>query len=292
MLTMALSQHHLRELELRSGAMRATVRPDLGGCLAGLWHAGLEILRSTPALSLEGVRQSACFALVPYSNRLGHGRFDWLGQTHTTRLNFPDSPHSLHGVGWQRSWTADQVTHDSVRLSYSHTPDGDWPFAFDVEQHIGLEPNALCLHMSMRNTDTRTQPAGLGWHPYFVRREGAELDIDLTSRWDKDASQLPLTQTPVDGLHAQVAKLDLDHCFAGWSGLAKLKDSQRVCSLHSDLRWLVVFTPPERDFYCVEPVSHRNDAVHSLDPVAEGLVSLAPGATLQAQMRLQIEQSG
>ena len=290
--TMASSQYDLRELNLQSGDMRATVRPDLGGCLTGLWCAGLEILRSTPASSLDSVRQSACFAMVPYSNRLGHGRFDWLGQTHTTRLNFPNSPHSLHGVGWQRPWTADQVTNNSVRLRYCHKPDGDWPFAFVVEQHIGVEPYAMCLQINMRNTDDRTQPAGLGWHPYFVRREGAKLDIELTSRWDKDASELPLTETPIDGLHAKVAELDLDHCFTGWSGVARLSDSQMVCSLHSDLRWLVVFTPPERNFYCVEPVSHRNDAVHSQDPLAEGLVSLAPGANLQAQLRLQIEQRG
>jgi aldose 1-epimerase len=277
------------ERVLQAGRLRATVRPDLGGCLAGLWHAGLPVLRCTPPEALDSVRLSASYPLVPYSNRLAHCRFEWQGQTHHTQPNFPNSPHSLHGVGWLRAWTVVQAQADQVQLRYSHAPDADWPFAFEAEQHIRLTPDALHMTLSMRNTGAQAQPAGLGWHPYFVRREGAQLDIDLASRWDKDASELPLAETPVDGLHARVDTLDLDHCFAGWPGVARLRDPQMSLSLHSDLRWLVVFTPTGRDFYCVEPVSHRNDAIHSPEPQAQGLVSLAPGDTLRSQMRLQIE---
>ena len=269
--------------------MRATVRPDLGGSLSGLWHAGMPVLRCTPPETLDSVRLSASYPLVPYSNRLGHRRFEWQGQTYSTQPNFPDSPHSLHGVGWLRAWTVVQAQADHVQLRYHHAPDGDWPFAFEAQQHIRLQPDALHMELSMRNTDQQPQPAGLGWHPYFVRREDAQLDIELASRWDKDARELPLTETPVEGLHAKVDTLNLDHCFTGWQGVARLRDPQMSLSLHADLRWLVVFTPPGRDFYCVEPVSHRNDAIHSPDPLAQGLVSLAPGDTLQAQMRLQIE---
>lgn len=276
-------------LELNAGAWRATVRPDLGGCLAGLWHDGVPVLRCTPEPALDSVRLSACYPLVPYSNRLGHRRFEWLGQAHTTQPNFPDSPHSLHGVGWLRAWTVVQAQADSLHLRYTHSPDGDWPFAFEAEQHIRLRPDAVWMDLSMLNTAGQAQPAGLGWHPYFVRREGARLDTDLATRWDKDASELPLRETPVAGLHAPVADLDLDHCFGGWPGVAHLGDPQMPLSLHADVRWLVVFTPPGRDFYCVEPVSHRNDAIHSPDPAACGLVALAPGETLRAQMRLQIE---
>ena len=276
-------------LELKAGALRATVCPGLGGCLAGLWLADTPVWRCTPEPLLDSARLSACYPLVPYSNRLGHCRFEWQGRTWTTQPNFPNSPHSLHGVGWLRAWSVVEHQVDRMRLRYTHTPDADWPFAFEAEQCITVCPDALLMGLSMRNTDTREQPAGLGWHPYFVRREGARLDIGLATRWDKDALELPVTETPVDGLHAPVADLDLDHCFGGWPGVARLSDPQMQLSLHADVRWLVVFTPPGRDFYCVEPVSHRNDAIHSPDPAACGLVSLAPGETLRSQMRLQIE---
>ena len=32
--------------ELRAGALRLALRPDLGGAIAGLWHHGVAVLRS------------------------------------------------------------------------------------------------------------------------------------------------------------------------------------------------------------------------------------------------------
>jgi len=90
--------------ELRAGALRLAVRPDLGGAVAGLWHGETPVLRSTEPGRLAAARDAAMFPLLPYSNRLGYRRFRWRGRDHTTRANVADSPHSLHGIGWQRPW--------------------------------------------------------------------------------------------------------------------------------------------------------------------------------------------
>ncbi|NDA01296.1 MAG: hypothetical protein EBY98_06155, partial [Acidimicrobiia bacterium] len=68
-----------------------------------------------------------CYALLPYSNRIGHCRFDWLGSAYTTRQNFGDHPHSLHGVGWQRSWEVLAADESAITLGLTHVPDADWP---------------------------------------------------------------------------------------------------------------------------------------------------------------------
>ena len=71
-------------IELRSGALRCELVPDLGGCIAGLWLGELPVLRSTPAAQLQSARQSGCYPLVPFSNRIGqatlvsHSDFDIL----------------------------------------------------------------------------------------------------------------------------------------------------------------------------------------------------------------------
>ena len=90
-------------LELRSGDLRLALRADLGGCIAGLWHGELPVMRSTEAAALENVRASGSFPLAPYSNRLGHRHFRWLGKEYTTQPNFDDNPHSVHGMAWQRA---------------------------------------------------------------------------------------------------------------------------------------------------------------------------------------------
>src|SRR5205085_4727354 len=92
-------------IELKAGDLRLAVRADLGGSIAGLWLGDVPVMRSTEAAALDASRQSACYPLVPYSNRLGYRRFRWAGQDYRTLPNYePDNPHSLHGVAWQRAW--------------------------------------------------------------------------------------------------------------------------------------------------------------------------------------------
>ena len=52
-------------ISLLSGALRCELRPDLGGCIAGLWWGEHQVLRSTPAAQLQDVRVSASYPLIP-----------------------------------------------------------------------------------------------------------------------------------------------------------------------------------------------------------------------------------
>ena len=72
-----------------------------------------------------------CSRCVPYSNRLGYRRFRWSGKDYTTRANVADSPHSLHGIGWQRPWRIVSSSALELVLELRHAGDADWPFAFD-----------------------------------------------------------------------------------------------------------------------------------------------------------------
>lgn len=277
-------------IELRSGELRLALRPDLGGSIAGLWHRGSAVLRSTEAADLAGPRGSACFALVPYSNRLANRRFAWQGRDHTTLANFDDGPHSLHGVGWQRSWQVGAQAAASATLTYRHEADADWPFAFEAEQNFELRPDSLAMTLRLRNTDKAEQPVGLGWHPYFPRRACSRLRIALATRWEQDAAQIPTEAVPQPDIDAAVSDLDFDHCFGGWAGPARLDDECFSLRLCANLPYVVIFTPPGKAHFCVEPVSHVNDAIHAADPASRGLVGLRSGETARAAMTLDIER--
>lgn len=275
--------------ELRAGALRLALRPALGGSVAGLWHGDAPILRSSEPRALESSRQAAMFPLVPYSNRLGYRRFRWHGRDHTTEANFHGSPHSLHGIGWQRPWRLVQSSALEVALELVHRGDAGWPFAFTARQFFSLAPNAFAARLQVTNDETDAQPVGLGWHPYFVRRARSRLHVELAARWERDPTLLPTRRVAQPGIDADLAHLDFDHNFDGWRGAARLRDERFSLRLTSSLERLVVFTPPGRDYFCVEPVSHVANAIHMADPIAQGLVALAPGATLEAWMTLAID---
>lgn len=305
-----------QRVELRSGRLRAELRPDVGGCLTGLWWDETPVLRSRPALQLDSPRQAACYAMLPYSNRIGHGHLQWNGLEATLARNFGEHPHPLHGFGWQSAWQAQLTDAGTVAMKLSHTPDARWPFAMQAEQVIRLDSavgatSGAALHacVTLTNTDHRIQPMGFGWHPYFLRREHAHaggtppapptyltrparLQAAVTARWAKNASALPTHLEPVDALDAPVDQLALDHGFEGWDGLARIEDEVFSLRLRSSLRRLVVFTPApttESAHFCVEPVSHASNALQMADPIAQGLVAVPPGQSIDGWMRLEIE---
>ena len=279
--------------ELRAGAMRLALRPDLGGCIAGLWHHGVPVLRSTEPERLALVRKAASYPLVPYSNRIAQGRFSWQGRPYQLALNFDDSPHPLHGVGWQSCWQVEAPQGPSgpaeVALTLAHHADDGWPFDFHARQIFQLGPSSLRCELTITNTDQRAAPVGLGWHPYFPRRARSRLHAECSGRWELDALKLPTQLVPQPGVDADVAHLAYDHCFEGWSGPARIRDERFMLTLRSSLARLVIYTPPDADFFAVEPVSHVTNAINQPAPSALGLVTLQPGQSHQAWMTLDVQ---
>ena len=282
------SQASAAPFELHAGALRMALRPDLGGVVAGLWHRETPILRSTEPAALTDSRAAAMYPLLPYSNRLGYRRFRWRGHDHTTRANVPDTPHSLHGLGWQRPWRVVSTSVLEVVLELEHTADADWPFPFTARQYFGLAPESFSVRMQFTNTGADAQPAGLGWHPYFVKRARSRLHVELSDRWDCDATQLPVRKVAQPGIDSDLSHLDYDNCFEGWRGPARIRDERFSLQLSASLHYLVVYTPQAKDYFCVEPVSHVSNAIHMAEPTAHGLVALLPGETLEASMQLDV----
>src|SRR5689334_8636179 len=93
-------------IELATAAGRLVVAPALGAAIASFDVFGTPILRPTPAEALAAcdVRRTACFPLVPYSNRIRDARLRYAGREYALARNFGASSESIHGVGWERAW--------------------------------------------------------------------------------------------------------------------------------------------------------------------------------------------
>jgi aldose 1-epimerase len=245
-------------------------------------------MRSTAPEALATSRAAASYPLVPYSNRIGYRRFRWHGQDHQTAANFDANPHSVHGVGWMNAWKVIDVGTATAEITYEHEADEHWPFDFEAVQHFELSATSLQCRLEMRNTDAHSQPAGLGWHPYFPKRSRSRLHAEVSGRWEPDAAGLPVRRTAVAGIDGDVSHLAFDHCFDGWQGAARLRDERLSLKLTASCSRLVVYTPADKPYWCVEPVSHVSNAVHMAEPLAHGLVDLAPDASTQAWMRLEV----
>jgi len=288
-------------LRLDAGDLSLELAPSIGGSIVAFAWRDQPILRPTEAAALETgqVRGMASYPLVPYSNRIGYGRFPFGGREHRLVPNFAGEPHALHGVGWRKPWRVVSAGPDHAELALEHSPDGaeaeGWPFAFEARQRFALRPDRLIVRMSLRNTGRSAAPAGMGMHPFFPRRAGSVLGFRARGVWLNGGDRLPLREAPppADCTFDPPRSLEgaaLDNCFTGWDGAAELRqpDGPGV-RLTADALFghLVVFTPPDRDFCAIEPVSHMVDALNRADQPASGLRVLQPDEVLAGDIVLQ-----
>jgi aldose 1-epimerase len=280
-------------LQLQAGPMVCELEPRLGGCIAGLWLGGVPVLRSTAASQLASARQAGSYPLVPFSNRIAQASLQWQGTQHPLVLNNAPEPHAIHGVGWQRPWEVLDSDDHYALLSYEHRSDPGWPFAFDSSQTFRVTGNSLEMTLSLTNQSREHAPAGLGWHPFFVKRAGSHIAFEASGRWEMGSDKLPTRRVGAQGIDADCADLDVDHCYDGWNGVVQLTDELLRTRLSSNLSRLVVFTNTARDSVAIEPVSHINNAVslvHAGADAAElGLAVLQPGESISAQMTIEVE---
>jgi len=80
-------------LTLASADARLVLAPALGGSVVA-WSVGdTPVMRHSPPDAVEPLAL-ACFPLVPFSNRIGLGRFDWLGSAHRLPVGVGDARRS------------------------------------------------------------------------------------------------------------------------------------------------------------------------------------------------------
>lgn len=272
---------------LRAGPWEAGLLPSLGGAIAYLTCDGRDVLRRAP----EGVDDplaTGCFPLVPYANRIAHGRFSFAGEAHRLPLNFGDHPHSLHGIGWQSPWTTSMTGEAEAVMALRHAGGGGWPWPFRAEQRLALDDEGLTVSLLLMNEGDRTMPAGLGFHPYFPRDASTRLTMSTRRMWEGDETMIPTRSVAADALGDWSAGAGfpdrlIDNSFDGWTGHATIDGADGVTRIVAiGARTVHLYVPPGETFLCVEPVSHLPDALNQ----DFAIDTLDPGETLALKMRI------
>jgi aldose 1-epimerase len=268
--------------------------PSIGGSITSWAVDGQNILRaSSPKAiaSAEPLRLSS-FPLVPYSNRIGYGRFNWAGQTQSIKPNFPPEPHAIHGVGWKRAWTVSHLTPSSCELAITHNADENWPWPFVASQHLELTGGALRITSKATNLSDQAVPLAFGHHPYFDQT-GAFLQFDAKTVLTNDTDALPRDSQVIDGVFdfthpSAVIGRGIDHCYANWNGRAFIQWKPRPLALEilSDVRAAVVYIPKNGEAFCFEPVPHVNNALNRND-LAPAMPVIQAGESFSTTMILQ-----
>lgn len=291
---------------LTAGTSKLTVRPETGGAIVDWRYGDIPLLRAIPeeALAARSARRLGCFPLVPYSNRIALATLAFAGETYRLRPDLNGEAHAIHGNGWYTPWTIAKQTKTRLILTLDHQAKGekaaDWPFSYLATQTFALSANGLDITLRIENRDDRPMPAGFGLHPYFRRTPRAKMAFKAATVWLNGADKLPRGQQPIPAAWSfdaprSPAEAELDHCFAGWQGRARLVWPEDELALDMeaspDFTHLVVYTPKDRDFFCVEPVSHMNDGMNRMDVPGHGVSVVAPGEAIEGVVHFRLSRA-
>lgn len=284
---------------------RVRVAPELGGGIAlaqALTPAGPTPVLRAGSEKNAGVFDLASNLLVPFSNRISGGGFFFDGTFHPVAPNLNEDPFPIHGDGFQKPWTVQSKTENSVHMDLDQGAIG--PYRYSAKVHYQLSGHDLICVLEMTNTGPAL-PFGGGFHPWFPRHQDTMVSFVASEVWLEDRVHLPTTKIPIAGNpdwnFASLRPLPrglINNAFVGWDGIATIEQPSLgiVVEVKADpaLGVAIVYSPDDRaDFFCLEPVSHAVDAHNQ--PGQPGLVHLATGDTLALQMCLTwrpFEQQG
>jgi aldose 1-epimerase len=307
----SVKTHSASLIQLEAGPLRAAIAPDVGGSLASLCGRtadGRMVDWLRPA-SAEGLAERhpfamASFPLVPFCGHLRNGRASFEGREIRFPPNHPaeDSPHPLHGIGWQQAWAVSDAQRERAQLTLRVPATHAWPWRFSCTQRFELSEQQLRVSISVTNEDEAAMPAGIGHHPCFAQGTGTRLTTAAAAMWTTDDEGMPV-EPEVNEIAGKLrdgvllADLHLDNTFTGWERDALIEWSadaegparSLLIEAESPLDFFMLHSPRGYDHFCLAPVSQCSDWLNLLPRYGQealGGARLAPGETLEASFTL------
>jgi aldose 1-epimerase len=304
-------------LENDTGTARAEVLPDFGfNCWR--WQtlfAGqqLDLLYGDPQpFALNVPTRSGIPILFPFPNRIRDGRFSWQGKDFQLPRNDPGNKNAIHGFACRRAWRVIEQGGDDraawVTGEFQAAADAPearslWPADYRLRVTYRLAATSLRIEGEVENPDQVDLPFGLGYHPYFrvpfvAGGTAADCTVTVPARalWQLQDSLPTGTRAAPDAARdlttpRSFGELTLDDVL---TDLPAAPGADSLCPrgelrmgpqglrlevrASEAFREVVVFTPANRQAFCIEPYTCITDAINleqrGLDA---GLLVLPPG---------------
>jgi len=233
-------------------------------------------------IEIERNRWAKSAHLIPFPNRIHRGRYAFAEESHQLPINFrPNGGHAIHGFLMNRTWeiARQDLAADEAVLSLScQAPDGHpgFPFAYHATITLSLNEQGFRMETRIRNDGSSDMPVGWGWHPYF--RTGSKIDtLELELPSDRkltvDEWMIPTgayEAFPGFEQPAPIGERFLDACLELPTSCQRhethLLDRNQGLKLsiwQDGVRYLQVFTHPQRHGIALEPMSCAPDAFNN-----------------------------
>jgi aldose 1-epimerase len=304
-----VDSHDGHQLSAASGEWSATVLWSLGMVVCSLRHQGHELLAGRGGVSAYAERGSTFGIplLHPWANRLGAWGYAVAGRRVTLD---PGTPHlrvdgdtglPIHGLlAANAYWKVSDAGADAdagtalVRAELDFAAHRDlleafpFPHRLELEMHLGEE--GLSVTLTLTATGEVAVPRCFGFHPYLAftgaDRDACEISLPVRRRLLLDDRGLPTggrQAVALGALDGPLGERRFDDCFDELQGprprfTLTTPARETAITFQEGFGAAQVFSPPDSDFICFEPMASPVNALVSGD----GLSCVAPGDSAAA----------
>jgi aldose 1-epimerase len=295
--------------QIAAGDYQATIT-ELGANLRSLQYRGVPAIAEYGAGELPPAGSGEL--LVPWPNRIDHGRYSYRGETFQLDLSEPAHDNAIHGLTRWTSWQLIAISPDSAELGLRLLGRPGYPFCLELRARYRLSAaDGLEVTVTAHNAGDRPAPYGTGSHPYLRAGDGLVDDWVLelpAAQWlpadDRGipaGAPQPVAGTEYDFRSARpIDSAVLDHAFTGLradgDGRARVRltrdDALVTLWAGPGYRWLQAFTGDtlgpdrRRRAVAIEPMTCPPNAFVS----GSDLLTIAPGQRVVHQWGLQVGQ--
>ncbi|HEY0707359.1 MAG TPA: aldose 1-epimerase [Polyangia bacterium] len=298
-----------------SGTLAAKIAPAAGSNLYSWSVDDQELLLQPGRLADLLDHHAGTPVMFPTVNRVRDSRMTFEGRDFVFEPNL--GPNFIHGLARNCRFavTALYTTADAAiaetTLDWNPTQPlfTRFPIRHRLTLRYALLASGLSIRYQLENLDETRLPYGFGLHPYFRvpgRREDVTITLPLDSHMESDGwlptgTILPVESTAFDlRAGAALSALNLDEAYLGMApgksasfdfgpGQLRVRMSGSEQFTH-----LVVYTPAERGYFCIENQTSSTDAhnLWSRGKTSEShLMVVGPGETEGGEIRWDVERA-
>lgn len=289
-----IQDNQLNQVKLVNSDNRsyATISLNQGASLQELFINNTAVIEDLSPLKYSDTYASSI--LFPFANRIKDGSYTFNGEEFQLEINQKEENNALHGLVYSKTFKIlnEDVsdTEASIKLEYNEVNESKgFPYNYTIQLQYILTEDSLKLTVSVKNTDSKSFPFTLGWHPYFISKNLYKSSLKFDSNRKIILGERMITTGVEDyknGDSFEIKDKQLDDCFILNNNKVQFltPDYDLEMNASSNETFLQMYTPPRANTIAIESTTGVSDSFNN----KIGLQVLEPGKTYNIDWEIKL----
>lgn len=279
------------ELKNPNNTANARIFLDEGGRLQELKFKDVFLIKEQPNFDYQVSYASSI--LFPFASRIQEGKYVFEDKEYQFNLN-ETGKNALHGLVYNKKFEfiskEENTNFCAVTIAYKEPKISvGFPYTYEIYATYTLFENDLSLAIKIKNTDVKSYPFTLGWHPYFLSDDISKSSLSFKSDKKIEFDEHLITKKVIDQITEEEFKIEdkqLDDCFILNADVVKFKTPTYQIEITTDQidNYLQLYTPKGFPVIAIEPMTGVSDSFNN----KIGLQILEPDDTYSVKWNVKV----